>query len=205
MLFKNSYYQLEKPSKGIYKSKGSKFIAYAFIVKNEQEVNQNLINIKKIENSARHHCFAYILNPDKSATKASDDGEPSNTAGKPILGQINSNDLTNILIIVVRYFGGIKLGISGLIKAYKSASNDAINNNKIIIKNIVEEYNISFDFEETNFVMKICKKFKVKIINNTYKDFCEVKYHVKKDDADLTRSELLRNHKIKVKFIKTIQ
>jgi len=120
MLFDFTYNQLKNSSKGIYKAKGSKFIAYAIIVKSEEQVVDEINKIKKIDKNASHYCYAYIIKPDKSIEKVNDDGEPKNSAGKPILGQIKSKELTNCLIVVVRYFGGIKLGIPGLIKAYKN-------------------------------------------------------------------------------------
>ena len=133
-MLNNTYKEVKTHTTGIYKEKGSKFIAYSYPVYSEQEVKEKLEEVKKIEHSARHHCYAYILHPDKSAQRANDDGEPSSTAGKPILGQILSNDLTNILIVVVRYFGVVKLGISGLIRSYKTAASDVITDATIITK-----------------------------------------------------------------------
>ena len=135
-MFDDTYKEIEAPSVGVYKEKGSKFIAYSYPIYSKEEIKQKIEEVKKIEHAARHHCYAYILNPDKSAQRANDDGEPSSTAGKPILGQILSNDLTNILIIVVRYFGGVKLGVPGLIRSYKTAALDAISNSEIITKTI---------------------------------------------------------------------
>ncbi len=125
------YKTIEEASTGIYKEKGSKFLAFAYPVATEYEVKDILDGLKKEYYDARHHCYAYVLGADKDKFRANDDGEPSSTGGKPILGQILSNDLTNIFIVVVRYFGGTKLGVSGLINAYRSAASDAINNAKI--------------------------------------------------------------------------
>ena len=126
MLFEDTYHMPINTSKGLYKEKGSKFIAYAFPVFSDEDVKVLLEEIQKKEYAARHHCYAYTLHPDKSAWRANDDGEPANTAGKPILGQIQSKDLTNILIVVVRYFGGIKLGVGGLITAYRAAATEFV-------------------------------------------------------------------------------
>ncbi|MGY8979988.1 MAG: IMPACT family protein [Flavobacteriales bacterium] len=202
MLFNDQYNELLKPSKGFYKSKGSKFITFAYIVYNTGDVNKLLNKIKQEENGANHYCYAYILNPDKSSVYSNDDGEPSNTAGKPILGQIRSKDLTNTLIVVVRYFGGVKLGISGLIKAYKESACQALENASIITKDIKESYKVIFRFEQTNYVMRVLKKYDVKILDNKYNEFCEVFYIVKKINADIVKNELLKNHKIKVKLQK---
>ena len=128
MLVEDSYLEVVGSSQGLYKDKGSKFIAYVFQVKDEEDVKARMAEIRKKEYAARHHCYAYILNPDKSIQRDSDDGEPSNTAGKPILGQLLSHNLTNTLIVVGRYFGGVKLGVGGLINAYRSAAQDAFQN-----------------------------------------------------------------------------
>ncbi|MEC7863679.1 MAG: YigZ family protein, partial [Bacteroidota bacterium] len=133
-MFDDNYREIKSPATGLYKEKGSKFIAYAFPVYSEVQAKKKLENVKKLEHSARHHCYAYVLHADKSAWRANDDGEPSSTAGKPILGQIQSNNLTNILIIVVRYFGGVKLGVSGLIRSYRTAVANAISQATIITK-----------------------------------------------------------------------
>ena len=146
MLFRTTYNQITNNSKGIYKAKGSKFIAYAILVKSEEQVLDEINKIKKLDKNANHYCFAYIIKPDKSIEKVNDDGEPKNSAGKPILGQIKSKDLTNCLIVVVRYFGGTKLGIPGLIKAYKNAALDAIQNNKIECIDITEMYSLKFSY-----------------------------------------------------------
>ena len=137
MLFSNTYNQLTNNSKGIYKAKGSKFIAYAIIVKSEEQVLDEINKIKKLDKNANHYCFAYIIKPDKSIEKVNDDGEPKNSAGKPILGQIDSFSLTYTSIVVIRYFGGTKLGVGGLIKAYKEATKESIINNKIITLTIM--------------------------------------------------------------------
>ena len=142
MLFDDSYKEVVGTSKGLFKDKGSKFIAYCFSVKTQEEVKQRLSEVKKMEFTARHHCFAYILNPDQSAQRNSDDGEPSNSAGKPILGQILSRNLTNTLIIVVQYFGGVKLGVSGLINAYRSAATEALKT--VAVKNALSKMFLPF-------------------------------------------------------------
>ena len=135
-MFDDTYKEVKTHTTGIYKEKGSKFIAYAYPVYSEEQAKEKLEEVKKLEHSARHHCYAYVLHADKSAWRANDDGEPSSTVGKPILGQIQSNDLTNILIVVVRYFGGVKLGVPGLIRSYKTAAFAAISEAEILIKTI---------------------------------------------------------------------
>ena len=135
-MINDTYKEIKSQSIGVYKEKGSKFIAYSYPIYSKEEIKEKIEEVKKIEHAARHHCYAYVLNSDKSAQRANDDGEPSSTAGKPILRQILSNDLTNILIIVARYFGGIKLGVPGIIRSYKTAAAEAISNSNIITKTI---------------------------------------------------------------------
>jgi uncharacterized YigZ family protein len=136
-MFSNSYFTIKEASQGVFKDRGSKFLACAFTVIAENEIKEHLSALRKEHPSARHHCYAWRLGAGKEAWRANDDGEPSGTAGKPILGQIQSYDLTNVLIVVVRYFGGTLLGASGLINAYKSAAADAIKNAVIEEKFII--------------------------------------------------------------------
>ena len=164
MLFEDSYLEVVGSSQGLFKDKGSKFIAYTFHIKDEDDVKTRMAEVRKKEYSARHHCYAYVLNPDKSIQRDSDDGEPSNTAGKPILGQLLSNDLTNTLIIVVRYFGGVKLGVGGLINAYRSAAQDALQNITIEKRYIKEVFVVYFQYLEMNNVMRIVKDFNLDVM-----------------------------------------
>ena len=203
MLFDFTYNQLKNSSKGIYKEKGSKFISYAFIVKSEKEANKYLNSVKKLEKNARHFCYAYVISTDKSIIKSNDDGEPRNTAGKPILGQINSNNLTNCLIVVVRYFGGIKLGITGLIRSYKNAAANAILNNKILKIDITETYKVIFNYEETNFIIKNIKLFNAKIISQNHNENSELTFSVAKNKSEEILLKISKNHKIKIEYIKT--
>ncbi len=204
MLFSDTYKEIKKPSKGLYKEKGSKFISYAFPVHSEEQVKQRIDDVKKIENSARHHCYAFILNPDKSAIRSNDDGEPSSTAGKPILGRIESNDLTNTLIIVARYFGGIKLGIPGLIRSYKAAAEDSLLNNKVIQKNIKEIYELEFMYENINNVMSIIKTENIDVITTDLKLDCKIIVSISRKDAERIINLFKNNYKINTKYLKTI-
>ena len=205
MLFSNTYNQLKNNSKGIYKVKGSKFIAYATIVKSEEQVLNEINKIKKLEKNASHYCYAYKIKPDKSIEKVNDDGEPKNSAGKPILGQIKSKDLTNCLIVVVRYFGGTKLGIPGLIKAYKNAALEAIQNNKIECIDITEIYSLKFSFEELNSVMNILKNHNANIINHKNDMISEIKCSITLKNSKNFYEKILENYKIDIKYLKTKQ
>lgn len=203
MLFSNTYNQITNNSKGIYKSKGSKFIAYAIIVKSEVQVVDEINKIKKLDKNANHYCYAYIIKTDKSIEKVNDDGEPKNSAGKPILGQIKSKELTNCLIVVVRYFGGIKLGIPGLIKAYKNAALEAIQNNKIECIDITEMYSLKFSYEELNSVMKILKNYNAKILTHKNDIISEIECSIKLKNSKIFYDKISNNHKIDIKYLKT--
>ena len=203
MLFSTTYNQITNNSKGIYKAKGSKFIAYAIIVKSEEQVLDEINKIKKLDKNANHYCFAYIIKPDKSIEKVNDDGEPKNSAGKPILGQIKSKDLTNCLIVVVRYFGGTKLGIPGLIKAYKNAALEAIQNNKIECIDITEMYSLKFSYEELNLVMNILKNYNANIINHKNDMISEIECSITLKNSKNFYNKISKNHKIDIEYLKT--
>jgi len=204
VLFEDTYKEIIKDSVGYYKEKGSRFVGYCYIVKTEQEVKKKIEIIKKKEKSANHYCFAYLLNYDKSICKFSDDGEPSYTAGKPILGQIKSHDLTNILIIVVRYFGGTKLGIPGLIRSYKNTTINAINNTEIVTKNIQEEYELFFKYSYLEGVMKQIKKWELVILENNFNLDCRIKILVSKKKSDIV-FDFFNSHKsVEIKYVKSI-
>tara|TARA_B100001057_G_scaffold116116_1_gene114661 strand:+ start:336 stop:950 length:615 start_codon:yes stop_codon:yes gene_type:complete len=203
MLFSTTYNQIINNSKGIYKAKGSKFIAYAIIVKSEEQVIDEINKIKKLDKNANHYCYAYIIKPDKSIEKVNDDGEPKNSAGKPILGQIKSKDLTNCLIVVVRYFGGTKLGIPGLIKAYKNAALEAIQNNKIECIDITEMYSLKFSYEELNSVMNILKNYNANIINHKNDIISEIECSITLKNSKNFYDKISKNHKIDIEYLKT--
>ena len=198
MLFDDTYNTISSSSQGIYKEKGSKFIALAFPVSSEDTIKNQLAVLRKEYHDARHHCYAYCLGYHKSAWRVNDDGEPSGTAGKPIFGQIQSKDLTNILIVVIRYFGGIKLGIPGLINAYRTAAKEAIEHASIITQTIQEVYDVHFDYSLMNDVMKIIKEEQALILEQTYENTCRIKFSIRQSAADKIKDRLQ-----KLKGIKT--
>lgn len=183
-MFDDTYKTIEQPSEGIYSEKRSKFIAYAFPVNTEQEVKNRLAEIQKKHWDARHHCYAYILGANKDAYRLNDNGEPSGTAGRPIYGQLLSNDLTDTLIVVVRYFGGIKLGVSGLQNAYKLAAKEAISNATIITKAVQEVYKIVFEYLKMNDVMQILKDSSIQILTRQSDLRCTYTISVRLCEAD---------------------
>lgn len=158
MLFSDTYKTIEKEASGLFKDRGSRFIALAIPVSGQEEIKARLEELKKEYHDARHHCYAWVLTPDRQAWRVNDDGEPSGTAGKPILGQINSRDLTNIIVVVIRYFGGTLLGVSGLINAYRSAAADALDNAEIVERHLAETWLIKFPYEAMNDVMRVLKE-----------------------------------------------
>lgn len=181
---KDTYKTISKKAEGYFKDKGSKFLAYAWPVKTEEEVKELLAEIKKEHHSARHHCYAWRIGTEEILFRANDDGEPSSTAGKPILGQLQSFDVTNTLIVVVRYFGGTLLGTSGLIGAYRSAAADALSNAKIVTRTIEKRFRLKFTYKEMNDVMQIIKQHNLNIIDTQFEISCSLDFAVRKSEAE---------------------
>jgi uncharacterized YigZ family protein len=175
MIDDDSYKTIEGESHGLYREKGSKFIAIAFPVSDTEQVKEITERLKKEYHDARHHCYAYMLGAERKTWRVNDDGEPSGTAGKPILGQINSNELTDILIVVIRYFGGTLLGVSGLINAYRSAAADSIANGVIITQRLTCSVTVGFPFIVLNDIMKIIKEnHEIQQISQNFDNDCSV-------------------------------
>jgi len=199
----DSYKTIQSTSEGIYKEKGSKFITYAFPVTCEEEIKEEIDKLKKEYYDARHHCYAYMLGADKKSFRANDDGEPSSTAGKPILGQILSADLTNILIVVIRYFGGTKLGVSGLIHAYKTAALDAISNAEIIEKTVNDIYDIHFDYLVMNDVMRIIKEEQPLQIDQDFNLTCRITLSIRQSEVEKIIERFSKIDSVKSDHIRT--
>jgi uncharacterized YigZ family protein len=189
MLFSDTYKTISGESKGLFKDRGSRFIGIAVPVKSQEDIKGKLEELRKEYHDARHHCYAYVLSPDRQLWRANDDGEPSGTAGKPILGQINSKELTDILIVVIRYFGGTLLGVSGLINAYRTAASDAISNAEIIEKTVKCIYRIEFPYLSMNDVMKVLKEESIGQQNHSFGDLCsiEISFRLSASDKILDR------------------
>ena len=186
----DTYKTIIAPTEGIYKEKGSKFLSFAMPVNNSDEVKELVKNYRKEYYDSRHVCYAYMLGAERKEWRANDDGEPSGTAGRPILGQINSRELTNILVVVVRYFGGILLGIGGLVVAYKEATADALNQAEIIEKTVDETISINFDYMLMNDVMRVIKDTNAQIISQTFDNNCTMQLSIRKQDAAILSSKL---------------
>ena len=179
----DTYKTISAPATGLYKEKGSKFMAFAYPVASVDDVKAHLDNLRKKYFDARHHCYAYILGADGSSYRANDDGEPSGTGGHPIHGQLLSFELTDTLIVVVRYFGGILLGASGLANAYKAAARDALSNATIIEKTINNTYRLHFEYPLMNDVMRLLKEQGLAPCNQQFDLDCHLDFAVRKSQA----------------------
>ena len=201
MLFDFTYNEIEYDSKSFFSEKSSRFISYAYKVDNVSDVKSKLQNIKKLEKSANHYCYAYVLKHDQSDFRMNDDGEPSSTAGKQIYNVIKKFNLTNIIVIVVRYFGGTKLGISGLIRCYRSCATLAINNSKIINKKIIDLIEINFKIEHINSVMKIIKNENLKIKEQKISTTSKIILETPRKKVDKILNKLNSNHKLEANIL----
>ena len=181
---------INSTSEGFYSEKRSKFLAFAHHVETTDEIKELLAQYRKKFYDARHVCYAYMLGASRDEFRANDDGEPSSTAGKPILGQINSNELTDILIVVVRYYGGVNLGTSGLIIAYREAAADAIAHATIETRKVEERIVFKFPYEQMNDVMRVVKDMQPRIISQTYDNTCEITLSIRQSEASQLRSRL---------------
>ncbi len=186
----DEYKTIASTSEGYYTEKRSKFLAFAHHVQTVDEVKDIIAQYRKKYYDARHVCYAYMLGAERLEFRANDDGEPSSTAGKPILGQINSNELTDILIVVVRYYGGVNLGTSGLIVAYREAAADAISHATIETRQVEEIVKYSFAYPQMNDVMRIVKDMNPRIISQTYDNTCEIVLSIRKSEAEQLRNRL---------------
>ena len=186
----DEYKTLKRGGEGYYTEKRSKFLAFAHYVTSVEEIKEILAGYRKKYYDARHVCYAYMLGPDRTDFRANDDGEPSSTAGKPILGQINTNELTDILIVVVRYYGGVNLGTSGLIVAYRQAAADAIAHCQIETRQVEEVVTYTFPYPMMNDVMRIVKEMSPRIVSQTYDNTCEISLAIRKSEAQQLRNRL---------------
>lgn len=174
-----SFFTIQSPTQGTYKEKGSKFLAFAFPVISEEEAKEKIEGLKKKYFDARHHCFAYVLGADKTKFRAYDDGEPNHSASDPILGQIRSKNLTNVVVVVVRYFGGVKLGVGGLMQAYKAAAEEALNQASVTEIEVTTPLEFQYDYGRTPEVMRLVKDFDMKIVDQSFGEACVLRAQMK--------------------------
>jgi len=196
---KDFYKTISQPTAEVlYKEKNSKFFGYAFPIKKEEEVKEILDQIKKVHYSARHWCYAFQLGTDPVYYRANDDGEPSNTAGAPIYGQIQSFDLTDILIVVVRYFGGVKLGVGGLITAYRAAAQMALEEADIIECTIDKKFKVRFDYKDMNNVMRVIKERNLQLVQQQLEMTCEIELSIRKSEYQQALDAFVPYYEVKV-------
>jgi uncharacterized YigZ family protein len=200
MLFEDTYLTIEKPAEGVFRDRGSKFIAYAYPIITEQEIKNIVADLKRENPKANHHCWAMRWSIDRSVFRINDDGEPSGTAGRPILNTLLSRNLTNIAVVVVRYFGGTLLGVPGLINAYRSATYLALNEAIIIEKTVNDIYTIAFDYLQMNDVMRIIKEDNLDILEQQFDTNCAIKISIRKMQVDQTLSKLQKLTSVKIKY-----
>jgi len=197
---KDTYKCISKASEEVlFKDKNSKFFGYAYPITSEEEAKVHIEDLKKKHHQARHWCYAWQIGKEVHQFRANDDGEPSNTAGMPIYGQIQSFDVTNILIVVVRHYGGIKLGVSGLINAYKTTAQMALKNSKVVKRTIDEVFVIKFDYPEMNLVMRVIKEHNLKIIEQKLELDCEIHISVRKKLSEEIFKKFESIYKVEIK------
>lgn len=205
MLFTDTYRTITQASEGIFKDRGSKFLGFAYPLANESELKELIGKLKSEHAKARHFCWAFRLGQDRSIFRINDDGEPSGTAGKPILNILLSKDLTNILVVVVRYFGGTLLGVPGLINAYKTAAQEAVMNATIIEKTVNDLYRLTFGYRAVNDVMKIIKDENLLIANEVFDNECSMVVSVRKADLNLVLNKLEKVESVILTYLGTNQ
>ena len=189
---KDSYLTIAAPAEAIYKERSSKFLAYAYPVESEEEVKEIVEHLRKEYYDATHHCYAYRLGAQGEVFRANDDGEPSGTAGKPILGQLLSAELTFCLVVVVRYFGGTKLGVSGLIQAYKESTAEVIAASQVVERTVDRVLNIAFTYMSMNGVMRVIKDMSPRIDEQHFDNLCTMRLRIRESEADELVAKLLK-------------
>lgn len=204
MLFEDTYQTIGKPAQGIFRDRGSKFTAYAYPVTSEQDIKAIIATLKQHHPKANHYCWAMRWSTDRSIFRLNDDGEPSGTAGRPILNVLLSRNLTNIAVVVIRYFGGTLLGVPGLINAYKTATELALNETKIIEKTVNDLYLISFDYLQMNEVMRIVKEDHLDILEQQFDNYCTIKISIRKMQVNQVLAGLQKLPSVTVKYLYTL-
>jgi len=203
MLFSRDYNSISSPTEALYTDKGSRFLSFAYPVMNEKEIKETLSALKLQYPDATHHCYAWVLNPDRMAFRANDDGEPSNTAGRPILKQINAMNLTNILVVVVRYFGGKKLGVPGLIEAYGNAARLCLDKVNIITKTLLDYFKIVTEFENEHIIYNIARRFSAEIMETSHAEKVTIVIAINGSKTEQLLNYTREMNNFELKFLKT--
>ncbi|TCV09600.1 putative YigZ family protein [Sphingobacterium alimentarium] len=203
-LFEDTYYTINDTAEGIFRDKGSKFIAYAYPFKDENKLKEIIAELKSLHPKARHHCWAYRLSPDRSVFRVNDDGEPSGTAGRPILNALLSKDVTNILVVVVRYFGGTLLGVPGLINAYKTATQEALEAATIVQKTVNDVYQIDFEYLAMNDVMRVIKDENLTVFEQQFDNACTMTVEMRKMQVNAFVQKMEKIEGAQITYLRTL-
>lgn len=204
MLFDDTYKTISAPAEGVFRDRGSKFMGYAYPISSEEAVKPILLNLRAQHAKARHFCWALRLSPDRGVFRIQDDGEPSGTAGKPILNTLLSKDLTNVLVVVVRYFGGTLLGVPGLINAYKTAAAEAIQSSVILEKTLNDVYELQFEYPMMNEIMKLIKEERLTVQSQDLDNYCQIKIEIRKSCLNNILEKIEKIDGIKIKYHSTV-
>ncbi len=204
MLFDDTYRTIVTPVEGFFRDRGSKFLAFAYPIRQEEDTKPYLIALRELHPKAVHHCYAYRLGLDRSHFRANDDGEPSGTAGKPILNTLYAHDFTNILVVVVRYFGGTLLGVPGLINAYKTATEEALKEAEIVTKHVKDVYRLVYPYEQMNEVMKVIKSFELIPKNQHFDNECSLELEIRKSLLNQVLGKLEKIESLQLSYEGTI-
>lgn len=198
------YKTIESPAEGFFKDRGSKFFTYAYPVRTEEEIKEHLVFLRELHPKAVHHCYAWRLGLDRNRFRANDDGEPSGSAGRPILNTLYSADVTNILVVVVRYFGGTLLGVPGLINAYKVSTEDALQNATIVEKNVTDYYSLLYPYEKMNAVMRIIKEMDLVTYDQKFDMDCQLKVEVRQSVSETFLAKCEKVDLLQVEYLFTV-
>lgn len=198
------YKTISAPAEGVFRDKGSKFIAYVFPITEEEVVREHLAEVRALHPKARHHCWAYRLSPDRQVFRINDDGEPSGSAGRPILNMLLSYDVTNVFVVVVRYFGGTLLGVPGLINAYKTATKEALDAAEIIEKTVNDVYRVEFDYLAMNDVMRVVKEENLHVLNQEFDNECKLVFELRQNEAAKVVGRMEKIDGVLIQYLRTV-
>ena len=204
MLFDDTYLTIKAAAEGVFRDRGSKFLAFAYPITSDAEIKDIITRLRAEHPKANHHCWAMRLGTDRSVFRINDDGEPSGTAGRPILNVLLSRDVTNVLVVVVRYFGGTLLGVPGLINAYKQAAMDALNNAAIIDKLVQDVYTLQFAHEQMNDVMRLVKENSLSVLSQQFDNLCTLQISIRKTKVNEVLGKLEKLQGVKISYDKTV-
>jgi len=204
MFFDDSYKTLNAPTEGFFRDRGSKFLAFAYPIEKEEDTKSLLASLRELHPKAVHHCYAYRLGLDRTHFRANDDGEPSGSAGKPILNTLYAHDLTNVLVVVARYFGGTLLGVPGLINAYKTATDEALKAADIVTKHVCDIYKLTYPYEQMNEVMKVIKAFDLMPSHQDFDNECSLQIEIRKTLLNQVLGKLEKIEALQIVYIGTI-